>query len=62
MAEADPDRLAPGGFGDFIFHVETDAIFDVTRARQAGFSGMHRRSDAVLIAHLDAMRARRLIP
>ncbi|MBB2200673.1 SDR family oxidoreductase [Gluconacetobacter tumulisoli] len=62
LAEADPDRLALGGFGDFIFHVEKDAIFDVTRARQAGFPGMTRRSDDVLLAHLDAMRERRLIP
>ncbi|MCW4579548.1 NAD-dependent epimerase/dehydratase family protein [Gluconacetobacter entanii] len=62
LAEADPDRIAPGAFGDFIFHVRKDAIFDVTRARQAGFPGMTRRSDDVLLAHLDSMRARRLIP
>lgn len=62
LVEPDCRRLAPGAFGDFIFHVRTDAIFDVTKARQAGFSGMYRRSDDVLLAHLDAMRARRLIP
>lgn len=62
LVEADLDRIAKGGFGDFIFHVEADAIFDVTKARQAGFAGMTRRSDAVLLAHLEDMRARKLIP
>jgi len=62
LTEADADRVAKGSFGDFIFHVEIDAIFDVTKARQAGFSGMTRRSDEVLIAHLENMRARKLIP
>lgn len=62
LAEADPRRIAPGAFGDFIFHVETDAIFDVTKARQAGFQRMLLRSDEVLLAHLEDMRRRRLIP
>ncbi|MBB2170029.1 SDR family oxidoreductase [Gluconacetobacter aggeris] len=62
LAEADTRRISPGSFGDFIFHVRTDAIFDVTKARQAGFPGMTRRSDEVLLAHLDGMRQRRLIP
>ena len=54
--------LSTGSFGDFIFKVERDAIFDVTKARQAGFGAMTRRSDESLLAHLDAMRARKLIP
>jgi hypothetical protein len=62
LAETDPDRIALGSFGDFIFHVEKDAIFDVTKARQAGFSSMTLRSDEVLLAHLEDMRARKLIP
>jgi nucleoside-diphosphate-sugar epimerase len=62
LTETDPDRVALGSFGDFIFHVEKDAIFDVTKARQAGFTGMNLRSDEVLIAHLEDMRARKLIP
>ena len=62
LAESDPDRIALGSFGDFIFHVEKDAIFDVTKARQAGFTGMTLRSDEVLLAHLEDMRARKLIP
>lgn len=62
LIETDTQRVARGAFGDFIFHVETDAIFDVTKARQAGFTGMIRRSDEVLLAHLEDMRARRLIP
>ncbi|EHQ8971373.1 NAD-dependent epimerase/dehydratase family protein [Escherichia coli] len=62
LVEVDAQRIAPGAFGDFIFHVQSDAIFDVTKARQAGFSGMNRRSDEVLLTHLEDMRARRLIP
>lgn len=62
LVESNLDRIALGSFGDFIFHVQTDAIFDVTKARQAGFAGMTRRSDDVLLAHLDDMRARKLIP
>lgn len=62
LAETDAGRIAEGAFGDFIFHVETDAIFDVTKARQAGFTGMTRRSGEVLIEHLEDMRRRKLIP
>ncbi|MFW7267697.1 SDR family oxidoreductase [Gluconacetobacter sp. Hr-1-5] len=62
LAESDARRIGPGSFGDFIFHVRTDAIFDVTKARQAGFPGMTRRSDDVLLAHLEGMRQRHLIP
>ncbi len=62
LVEPNIDKLALGGFGDFIFHVEKDAIFDVTKARQHGFQAMHLRSDDVLLAHLEGMRQRRLIP
>ncbi len=62
LAEANLDRIALGAFGDFVFHVQTDAIFDVTKARRAGFNAMNERSDEVLLAHLEAMRARKLIP
>jgi hypothetical protein len=58
LLEADAGRIAQAGFGDFIFRVETDAIFDVTKARQAGFAGMTRRSDEVMLAHLEDMRAK----
>ena len=51
-----------GSFGDFIFHVETDAIFDTTKARQAGFTGMNRRSGEAIIEHLKAMQEQKLIP
>lgn len=52
LLEADIARLARGAFGDFIFRVEKDAIFDVMKARQAGFQDMVHRSDEALIAHL----------
>ena len=51
-----------GSFGDFIFNVETDAIFDTTKARRAGFTGMDRRSDEEIIEHLKRMQEQRLIP
>lgn len=54
--------LGQGAFGDFIFHVETDAIFDVGKARRAGFAQMHRQSIDSLLAHVEQMRERRLIP
>ena len=54
--------LGQGSFGDFIFHVEKDAIFDVTKARQAGFEVMTRRSEASFIQHFEQMRDRNLIP
>lgn len=62
LIEPDVNRIALGSFGDFIFHVQNDAIFDVTKARQAGFTGMTRHSDDVLIEHLENMRRLRLIP
>jgi len=62
LAESDVERIAKGAFGDFIFHVETDAVFDVTKARQAGFPGMDRRTDDEFVAHLEAMRQANLIP
>lgn len=61
LAESDVERIALGAFGDFILHVQADAIFDVTKARRAGFA-MNERADEVLLAHLEDMRARRLIP
>ena len=62
LAETDIDKIAQGGFGDFIFHVEEDAVFDLTKARQAGFAEMCRHSPQSLIQHLEAMKERRLIP
>lgn len=62
LVERNSGKIAQGSFGDFIFHVKTDAIFDVTKARQTGFTGMTRRSDDVLLAHLEQMRKRKLIP
>lgn len=62
LAQSDINQLAQGSFGDFIFHVETDAIFDVTKARQAGFNEMTLRSDDDIINHLEQMVKRGLIP
>lgn len=54
--------LGRGSFGDFIFHVESDAIFDTCKARQHGFPGLHRDSTSSILAHLDGMRDKGLIP
>lgn len=54
--------LGQGSFGDFIFRVEDDAIFDVGKARRAGFNAMTRDSKQSLLKHFDAMRERKLIP
>ncbi len=62
LAVEDINQIAQGAFGDFIFHVESDAIFDVTKARQAGFGAMALRSDDEFIAHLEDMVRRKLIP
>ena len=61
LQEGDPDRLGPGAFGDFIFHVETDAIFDVNKARADGFHEMNRRSVESIISHLEHLVEQKLI-
>ncbi|BES73194.1 SDR family oxidoreductase [Marinobacter nanhaiticus D15-8W] len=62
LAVADIDQIAQGGFGDFIFNVERDAVLDLTKARQAGFQAMCRRTEESLIQHLNSMVERGLIP
>ncbi|MFP8968351.1 SDR family oxidoreductase [Pokkaliibacter sp. CJK22405] len=62
LKESNVDQIALGSFGDFIFHVERDAVFDVTKARIAGFNAMKVRSDECLLNHLGAMQERELIP
>lgn len=62
LREPDINRIAQGSFGDFLFHVETDGIFDVTKARQAGFNEMSLRTDNEIIEHLDNMVKDGLIP
>ena len=61
LTESDLSEIAMGAFGDFIFHVEKDAIFDVGKLRRAGFSAMDRRSDDSFTRHLSAMEKRGLI-
>lgn len=56
------EELGQGSFGDFIFKVENDAIFNVNKARRAGFQGMTRDSAESLLKHFEKMRGRRLIP
>ncbi len=62
LAEANPERIAPGPSATSSSMSRRTPIFDVTKARQAGFGQMVLRSDEVLLAHLEDMRRRRLIP
>jgi uncharacterized protein YbjT (DUF2867 family) len=43
-------------------HFPPNLHFRVTKLRRAGFAAMNERADEVLLAHLDGMRAGRLIP
>lgn len=62
LSTSDLSKIAQGDFGDFIFHVETDAIFDTTKIRQAGFAAMTQRTQESLLSHLQNMRDKKLIP
>lgn len=62
LVETDLDRIAKADFGDFIFNVERDAIFDVGKARRAGFTKMNRDTTQSLLNHLQYMRDAKVIP
>lgn len=54
--------LAHWAFGDFIFHVENDAFFDVNKARRFGFQEMHLDSADAMVALMRQLQAEKLIP
>lgn len=61
LVEPDLGKLVGWGFGDFIFHTETDVISDVNKIHRAGF---HERMDSSvsLLAALDSLRRQRILP
>jgi nucleoside-diphosphate-sugar epimerase len=54
-------RLVGWGFGDFIFHTETDVISDVNKIYRYGFA---ERMDSTecLLAALDSLKRQRILP
>ncbi len=62
LVETELDSIAKADFGDFIFNVESDAVFDVGKARRAGFVKMNRDTAQSLLDHLQHMRDEKLIP
>jgi nucleoside-diphosphate-sugar epimerase len=61
LAEPDLDRLVGWGFGDFIFHTETDVISDVNKIYEHGFTE-RRNSTASLLSAIDSFKRQRILP
>ena len=61
LIEPDLSKLVGWGFGDFIFHTETDVISDVNKIYRYGFT---ERMDSTqsLLAALDSLKGRRILP
>jgi hypothetical protein len=61
LVEPDLSKLVGWGFGDFIFHTETDVISDVNKIYRYGFT---ERMDSTqsLLAALDSLRRQRILP
>ena len=56
------NSLANWSFGDFIFEVEVDAFFDVSKARRFGFHEMNLDSGAEVVKLIEQLRAQKIIP
>lgn len=61
LAEPDLDRLVGWGFGDFIFHTETDVISDVNKIYEHGF-GERLNSTTSLLRAIDSLKRQRILP
>ena len=61
LAAPDLDRLVGWGFGDFIFHTETDVISDVNKIYEHGFTE-RRNSTASLLSAIDSFKRQRILP
>ncbi|PWC35937.1 SDR family oxidoreductase [Azospirillum sp. TSO35-2] len=61
LVEPDLAKLVGWGFGDFIFHTETDVISDVNKIHRFGFTG---RMDSThsLTGALDSLKRKRVLP
>ncbi|AWN14256.1 SDR family oxidoreductase [Salinisphaera sp. LB1] len=61
LVEPDLHKLVGWGFGDFIFNTETDVVSDTNKIYQAGFTERMDSSVSILAA-IDGLKARRVIP
>ena len=61
LAEADLGRLVGWGFGDFIFHTETDVISDVNKLHGYGFTERLNSTTSLLNA-IDSLKRQRILP
>ena len=61
LVEPDLERVVGWGFGDFIFHTETDVISDVNKINRFGFTE-RLDSTASLLGALDTLKRRRVLP
>jgi nucleoside-diphosphate-sugar epimerase len=61
LVEPDLARLVGWGFGDFIFHTETDVISDVNKIYRFGFTE-RMDSTVLLLAALDSLKRKRVLP
>jgi nucleoside-diphosphate-sugar epimerase len=61
LAEPDLAKLVGWGFGDFIFHTESDVISDVNKIYRFSFTE-RMDSAASLIAAIDSLKRQRVLP
>jgi hypothetical protein len=61
LVEADLGKLVGWGFGDFIFHTETDVISDVNKIYRYGFTERMDSTESLLAA-LDSLKRKRILP
>ena len=61
LAEPDLGRLVGWGFGDFIFHTETDVISDVNKVHEYGFTERLNSTTSLLNA-IDSLKRQRILP
>jgi len=61
LAEPDLSRLVGWGFGDFIFHTETDVISDVNKIYEHGFTERLNSTTSLLQA-IDSLKRQRILP
>jgi len=61
LAEPDLGRLVGWGFGDFIFHTETDVISDVNKLHEYGFTERLNSTTSLLNA-IDSLKRQRILP
>ena len=61
LVEPDLSKLVGWGFGDFIFHTETDVISDVNKIYRCGFTERMDSTESLLAA-LDSLKRQRILP